>query len=158
MERAVARGQRVKELRTPVHMGVDEKSAGRGQDYITVVSDLERGTVEFIADERRTTSLSSYFDQFSTEQLTRIEAVAMDMWEPFATSVRTYLDDADDKIVYDRVHLMGYLAKAVDAVRKHENRLLMSQGDMSLAGSKYLWLYSHENLPAKHIDRFSVLR
>ena len=68
----------MKELRTPVHVGVDEKSAGRGQDYITVVSDLERGTVEFIADERRTTNLNSYFDQFSTEQLTRIEAVAMD--------------------------------------------------------------------------------
>ena len=158
MERAVARGQRVKELRTPVHVGVDEKSAGHGQDYITVVSDLERGTVEYIADERRTTSLNSYFDQFNAEQLTRIEAVAMDMWEPFATSVRNYLANADDKIVFDRFHLMGYLGKAVDAVRKQENRLLMNQGDKSLAGSKYLWLYSHENLPAKHIERFSVLR
>ena len=52
MERAVARGLSVKEPGAPAHLGVDEKSAGRGQDYITIVSDLDRGTVTHIADER----------------------------------------------------------------------------------------------------------
>ena len=32
-------------------MGVDENAAGKAHDYITVVSDLERGTVEYLADE-----------------------------------------------------------------------------------------------------------
>ena len=115
MERAVARGLRVKEPVAPVHLGVDEKSAGRGQNYVTIVSDLERGSVEYIADERRQASLDGYFERFSTEQLSRIEAVAMDMWEPFANSVRAHLDNADDKIVFDRFHVMGYLNKAVDS-------------------------------------------
>ena len=158
MERAVARGQSVKEARVPAHIGVDEKSAGRGQDYITVVSDLDKGTVEHIADERRTTSLDSYFDQFSAEQLAGIDAVAMDMWEPYANSVRAHLDDADKKIVFDRFHLMGYLGKAVDTVRKQEHRALMVEGDKSLSGSKYLWLYSEENLPERHRGRFASLR
>ena len=48
--------------------------------------------------------------------------------------------------------------KAVDTVRKAENRALFAAGDKSLAGSKYLWLYSAENLPARHTDRFAVLR
>jgi len=82
----------------------------------------------------------------------------MDMWEPFAASARAHLSDADDKIVFDRYHLMGYLTKAVDTVRKQENRALFAAGDKSLAGSKYLWLYSAENLPARHTDRFAVLR
>ena len=43
MERAVARGQARKPVGVPPHLGVDEKAAGRGQDYITVVSDLDAG-------------------------------------------------------------------------------------------------------------------
>ena len=158
MQRAVARGLKIKEPVAPVHLGVDEKSAGRGQNYVTIVSDLERGCVEYIADERRQASLDGYFERFSTEQLGRIEAVAMDMWEPFANSVRAHLDNADDKIVFDRFHVMGYLNKAVDSVRKQENRALVAQGDKTLSGSKYLWLYGAENLPSKHEGRFATLR
>jgi hypothetical protein len=43
----------------PAHLGVDEKAAGPGQDYITVVSDLDKGTVEHLADEPRQASLNS---------------------------------------------------------------------------------------------------
>jgi transposase len=158
MDRAVARGLAAKPLAVPAHVGVDEKAAGKGQDYITVVCDLDAGTVDYLADERRKASLDGYFEKFTPEQLDQIQAVAMDMWEPFAASVREHLRDADDKIVFDRYHLMGYLTKAVDTVRKQENRALFAAGDKSLAGSKYLWLYSAENLPARHTDRFAVLR
>jgi transposase len=158
MQRAVARGLAAKEATVPAHVGVDEKSAGRGQDYITVVSDLDRGTVEHIADERRQSSLDSYFEKLTTEQKTDIQAVAMDMWEPYANSVRAHLPDPDNKIVFDRFHVMGYLGKAVDTVRKQENRALFAAGDKSLAGSKYLWLYSEENLPERHRKRFAILR
>ena len=158
MDRAVTRGLSAKPLAVPAHVGVDEKAAGKGQDYITVVSDLDTGTVQFIADERRQASLDGYFEQFTAEQLEQIQAVAMDMWEPFATSVRAHLSDADDKIVFDRYHLMGYLTKAVDTVGKQENRALVAAGDKSMAGSKYLWLYSAENLPERHQNRFATLR
>jgi transposase len=158
MERAVARGQARKPLGVPAHLGVDEKAAGRGQDYITVVSDLDAGTVEYVADKRQESSLDAYFDQFSPEQLAGIEAVGMDMWEPYANSVRAHLEAADTKIVYDKFHLMKYLNTAVDTVRKAEHRALAGEGDASLSGSKYLWLYSAENLPAKHRGRFAALR
>lgn len=35
MERAVARGLTAKPVAAPAHLGVDERSAGRGQDYLT---------------------------------------------------------------------------------------------------------------------------
>ena len=108
MDRAVARGLTARPLTAPAHVGVDEKAAGRGQDYITVVADLDTGTVDYIADERRQASLDGYFEKFTPEQLAGIQAVAMDMWEPFANSVRAHLTDPDDKIVFDRYHLMGY--------------------------------------------------
>lgn len=158
MARAVARGLAAKPLTVPARIGVDEKAAGRGQDYITVVSDLDAATVEHIADERRQASLDSYFARFTPAQREQIRAVAMDMWEPYANSVREYLPDPDSKIVFDRYHVMGYLTKAVDTVRKREHRALAAAGDTRLAGSKYLWLYSAENLPARHADRFAALR
>ncbi len=158
MDRAVARGLAAKPLTVPARIGVDEKSAGRGQDYITVVSDLDQGTVCHLADERRQASLDSFFTRFTPEQRAGIEAVAMDMWEPYINSTRAHLEDADNKIVFDRYHLMKYLTTAVDTVRKQENRTLNALGDKRLAGSKYLWLYSAENLPERHADRFALLR
>jgi transposase len=53
-----------------------------------VVSDVDAGTVRFIADERKEASLDAYFDTVPATELARIEAVAMDMWEPYANSVR----------------------------------------------------------------------
>ena len=158
MDRAVARGLAAKPLVVPALVGVDEKAAGRGQDYITIVSNLATGTVEYLADERRRESLDGFFSQFSTDERQGIEAVAMDMWDPYITSTRQHLTDADDKIVFDRYHLMAYLTKAVDTVRKQESRALVATGDKSLSGTKYLWLYSAENLPDRHKDRFKVLR
>jgi transposase len=158
MERAVARGLLRRPVEAPVHLGVDEKAAGRGHDYITVVSDIDAGTVRFIADERKEESLDAYFDTLPDTELARIEAVAMDMWEPYATSVRAHLDDADDKIVFDRFHIMGHMTKAVDTVRKAEHRRLKADGDNLLVGTKNMWLHSAENLPERHDERFSALR
>ncbi len=137
---------------------MDEKAAGRGQDYITVVSDIDAGTVIHIADERKKASLDGYFDTLGADQLARIEAVAMDMWEPYANSVRAHLDDADAKIVFDRYHIMSHMGTAVDTVRRTENRRLRADGNDALVGTKYLFLYSEENLPDRHADRFAALR
>ena len=54
-------------------------------------SDLDRGTVDYLVDERRQASLDSYFDRFTAEQRAGIEAVAMDMWEPYINSARANL-------------------------------------------------------------------
>jgi len=123
MDRAVARGLTAKPHVVPAKIGVDEKAAGRGQDYITVVSDFETGTVEYLADERRQASLDSFFREVQRRGPQGIAAVAMDMWDPYINSTRDHLEDADQKIVFDRYHLMKYLTGAVDTVRKRRTRI-----------------------------------
>ena len=157
-ERAVARGLLRRGPAVPVHLGVDEKAAGRGQDYVTVVSDVNAGTVVMVTDERKEASLDAYFDTVTAGQLAGIEAVAMDMWEPYANSVRAHLPDADTKIVFDRYHIMSHMGTAVNTVRKAENRNLRAAGNDALVGTKYLFLYSAENLPERHAERFAALR
>ena len=55
-------------------------------------------------------------------QLAGIEAVALDMWEPYVQSVRAHVPEAGRKIVFDRYHIMTHMGKAVDDVRKREHR------------------------------------
>lgn len=158
MERAVARGQRAKGERICPAIGVDEDAVAKGQKYMTLVYDLEEATVEYIGDGRNQESLDGYFRGLTPAQLAGIEAIAIDMWDPFARSILEHVPDAEDKIVYDCFHILAHMGKAVDLVRKREHRALTAVGDETLKGSKYLWLYGVENLPEKHRARFKALR
>ena len=158
MERAVARGQRAKGERICPLLGVDEDAVAKGQKYMTLVYDLEQATVEHIGDGRSQESLDGYFRGLTPAQVAGIEALAIDMWDPFARSILEHVPAAEDKIVYDRFHIMAHVGKAVDSVRKREHRALTALGDETLKGSKYLWLYAVENLPDKHRARFAALR
>ena len=139
-------------------IGVDEKAAAKGHKYLTLVCDLDEGTVEHIAEDRKQESLDGYYAGLTQEQLDGIEAVAMDMWEPYIQATRAQVPEAAEKIVFDRFHVMGHIGKAVDTVRKQEHRALMASGDETLKGSKYLWLYSRENVPERRREEFAALR
>jgi transposase len=56
---------------------------------------------------------------------------------------------AETKIVHDRIHFMQMATKAVDKVRRPEQRTLMNDGDDRLSRTKYVWLTSHEHLSEK---------
>lgn len=157
MERAVTRGRERKGRKVVRRIGVDEKAAAKGHRYLTVVCDLEEGTVEHIAEDRTQESLEGYYAGLSQEQLDGLEAVAMDMWEPYVQATRARVPEAAEKIVFDRFHVMGHVGKAVDTVRKQEHRDLMASGDDTLTGSKYLWLYSRENVPDQRREEFHAL-
>ena len=153
MERAVARGQRAKGPRVPRRLGVDEKAAAKGHRYLTLVCDLTHATVEYIAEDRKQASLDAYFATVPPDQLARIEAIAMDMWEPYVQSVLAHVPDGKTKIVFDKYHIMSHMGTAVDTVRKREHRVLRDEGNDVLTGSKYVWLYAGPNVPDKHQTR-----
>ena len=158
MERAVARGKAAKKHQVPALIGVDEKSIAKGHSYLTLVYSITDSTVEYIADDRRQSSLDSYFEAFTPAELEEITAVAMDMWDPYINSVKAHLADPETKIVFDRFHIMKHMGDAVDTVRKREHRELRAEGVETLTGSKYMWLYGEENLPDKYKRQFGDLR
>jgi len=155
--RAVARGRARRPPHVPTRLGVDETAIARGQNYLTLVCDLTTGTVEHLAEERKQASLDSYFTSLPPAQRAAIQAVAMDMWDPYVQSVRTYVPQADRKIVFDPFHIVQHMNQAVDKVRRTEHRLLRAEGDETLTGSKYVWLYGEENVPEHHQERFTEL-
>ncbi len=158
MQRAVERGLQAKRRQAIPLLGVDEKSFAKRHRYVTLVCDLNRGTVEYIADDRRKTSLDAYYQSLTKKQLAGIQAMAMDMWDPFIASTMEHLPLGRDKIVFDRYHIMAHMNKAVDQVRRGEHRRLQEAGDDTLKGTKYLWLFAEENVPEKRGEEFARLR
>jgi transposase len=159
-QRAVKRGLERKPMRVNRHLCVDEKSVARGHQYLTVVArvDEEGASVDYVAEDRKQESLDGYWRQLKAEQLEGIEAVAMDMWEPYVQSTSQYVPAGADKIVHDPFHMMKHMNDAVNDVRKAEHRVLQAQGDDELAGTRWLWLYGMENVPEASRPAFDQLK
>ncbi|NOR66688.1 MAG: ISL3 family transposase [Woeseiaceae bacterium] len=157
-KRAVRRGLARRELETIRYLGVDETSFQRRHEYVSVVTDLERTRVLHVADDRKQESLDSFWQGLSREHLDSIEAVAMDMWEPYIRSTRAHLPDADSKIVFDKFHVAQHLNKAVDKVRRQENRQLLAEGKPWLVKTKFSWLRNPENFTQQSWREFAPLR
>jgi transposase len=155
--RAVERGLARRQLEPLTYVGVDETSFRRGHEYVSIVSDLERSRVLYVADDRKTESLDGFWKTLPPEQLASIEGVAMDMWEPYITSTRDHLPDAEEKIVFDKFHIAQHLARAVDLVRRREHRALLAEGESALEGTKYLWLRNPESYSLAQWRSFCAL-
>ena len=46
----------------------------------------------------------------------------------------------------------------MDKTRKEENRKLKENGIMDLNGTRYIWLYSEENLPDRYKEKYNQLK
>jgi transposase len=158
MERAVWRGQSAKESALPRKIGIDEKAIAKGHHYMTLVCDLNAATVEYVGEERTEASLTRYFAAFAPAQRAGIEAISLDMWPAYINACRDQVPQADEKMVFDRFHIMQHVGQGVDRVRKQEHKALLEQGDDRLKRSKYLWLYSAENMPEAARERFDRIK
>jgi transposase len=159
MQRAVTRGLLRKESAGVIrYVGVDEKAFKRGHHYLTVVSNLEEGSVEYLAEHRTGESLAGFYQKLSQEQREGIQAVAMDMHQPYVQATFKHLPEGENKIVFDRFHIMKKATEALDHVRRNEQFELSRKRDHTLVRTRQMWLWSQENLPEKYQDRFKLLK
>jgi transposase len=156
--RAVRRGLARRRPEPPVYVGVDETSFQRRHEYVSVVTDLERTRVLYVADDRKQESLDGFWESLPAEHLSSIEAVAMDMWEPYIQSTHEHLPGAGSKIVFDKFHVAQHLNEAVDKVPRRENRELPAEGIDWLKGTKYAWLRNPGNFSRRGWQEFGPLR
>ena len=155
--RAVRRGLARRGQEVVARLGVDEKAIAKRHRYLTVVADLERSRVLYLADDRKQESLDSFWPTLTPAQRDGITAVAMDMWEPYVQSTRAHLPAAEAKIVFDKFHVVKHLHDAVDHVRRGEHRTLKRAGDTRLTGSKYHGLMRPEAMTSAQREAFRAL-
>ncbi len=155
--RAVERGLLRRQVNEIPWLGMDEKSFRRGQDYVSLVNDLEGGRVIEVVEGRSGDTAHRLLTEGLCEyQRKMVCGVAMDMSAPFINAVRALLPHAD--IVHDRFHVSQHLNEAVDQVRRQEHRQLLKERDKRLTGTKYLWLRSPERWTQENGVEFEALR
>lgn len=157
MKNAVQRGLERRGSIAATRIGVDEKCRSKRTDYVTIVVDHEEGGVLHVADGRGKESLAGYFRAIGPEACEKIEIVTMDMSAAYIATTKEYVPEADNKICIDRFHVAQHISKAVDQVRRQENKDLVFNGDDRLKQTKFLWIKNIENQTAENLARFRKL-
>lgn len=134
-------------------IAIDEFAIRRGHPYATVVLDLDRKRVVWIARGRDQAALRGFFTALGPTRCAAIEAVAVDMWKPYAAELRAHCPQA--ALVYDLFHIVAkYGLEVVDRVRVDEtNRLAAASGPgpvrvarRIIKGARWLLLRNKANL------------
>jgi hypothetical protein len=138
------------------HVGLDEKSFGRGHSYVSLMTDLDGARVLDVVEDRTREAADSLWNTLPTAQREQVRGVAMDMWDPYIASTREHAPGAE--IVHDKFHVSKHLNEAVDQVRRQENKRLRAMGDDRLVGSKQLWLFHPKNLAGRRKKALKALK
>jgi transposase len=144
MERAVARGLGRRKIEALRYVGLDEKSFGHGQSFISLLCDLDQGRVLEVSLSRSFEATRELWLGLTQAQRDSIAAVAMDMWDAYLTATHICVPQA--RIVYDKFHVSKELNTAVDLIRRKEHQQLLHQGDQRLTGTRQWWLMRPERL------------
>lgn len=125
-------------------LAVDEIAYSKHHKYLTIVINYEDGRVVWTGEGRSKETLLEFFDQMPKEVKDNIEAIAMDMWEPFAQAVREGCPKA--AIVYDFFHIVANYNEVITKVRRNEYHKASKEDKRVIKGSRWILLKNPENL------------
>jgi len=128
----------------PKILAVDEVSLKKRHHYLTVIMNWENGRVLWIGEGRKYETLKAFFDSLRKDQRDSIEAIAIDMWDPYIKAIKECCPRAS--IVFDQFHVIKAFGKVIDKVRNAEYQKANRDGKEVIKGSKYLLLKNKENL------------
>jgi transposase len=136
-------------------LAVDEIAIRKGHRYMTVVLDYLTGRVVWIGEGRDMDALDRFFAGMSEDEKAGIEAVAMDMWEPYINRFQHHCPKA--KIVFDLFHLVKAFSDVIDDVRRSEYAKATVAQKPLIKGSRYLLFRNKENLTPAQNERLGEL-
>jgi transposase len=138
-------------------LAVGEIALRKHQHYMTVVLDYESGRVVWMGEGRRFETLGAFFQLMTPAERRGIEAVAMDMWKPFAKAVRVYLPNA--RIIYDLFHVMAnYNQHVLDAVLFLPYRKVRNPEERKvIKGTRFILYKNDRNLTESERPRLQSL-
>ena len=134
---------------------IDEIAIRKGHRYMTIVADFFSGRVVWMGHGRNKQTLDAFFKNLTGDQKHAIEAVAMDMWEPYINRVRHYCPRA--KIVFDFFHVVQGFDRVIDYVRRSEYVKARGDARKVIKDSRYLLLKNEDNLTCEQRCRLGIL-
>ena len=136
-------------------LAVDEISLKKRHHYLTVIINWENGRVLWVGEGRKYETMKAFFDSLTDEQKAAIEAIAMDMWDPYIKAVKESCPHTS--IVFDQFHVVSAFSRVIDKIRNIEYSKAAKEGKAVIKGSKYLLLKNKENISQEEKPRLKAL-
>ena len=134
-------------------IGVDELYVG--DEYITIVRDLESGVVLHIGDGKGGDALDDFSRKLNSSKC-KIRAIAMDLGPAYAAWAKKCLPDA--RIVYDHFHLIKLMNEKLDNLRRKTMNEADEEMKKHLKKKRFLFLKNEENLEDKDLLELEDLK
>jgi transposase len=117
-----------------------------------VVSCPQTGQVLDVGPGRKQSDTEELLGELDEQiGLEQVQAVSIDMWKAYINAVESTLPAA--RIVHDKFHVIAWLNKAVDQVRRAEVKT-----QPALKKTHYLWLKNTENHTPGQADSIQQIR
>jgi transposase len=122
-------------------VGMDETSAAKGQDYVSIFADLEAARVLFATEGRSADTVAAFAADLAEHggDPKQVSDTSSDMSTAFIAGIGEHLPNAT--MTFDRYHLAAKLSEAVDQVRRTE---VTTRPE--LTHTRWLWLKNWSNL------------
>ena len=117
-------------------------------DYVT-------GRVVWVGEGHDKDTLDNFFAGMTDLQKKAIQAVAIDIWDPYINRLEHHCPQA--MIVFDLFHVVKAYSRVIDEVRRAEVRKATGPTQKAIKGSRYLLLRNAENLQEEQKDRLKEL-
>jgi len=156
LERAVERGLARREEYPVQELAVDETSFQKRHEYVTVLVDRANSTVIDVLDDRKKATLKKWL-KANKKRLMAVRTITMDMWEPFINAFLECVEDGENKICFDKFHVVAHFGKALDKVRASENKELRKSENKVLSKTRFEWQRSRRKGGYKHRNAFLKL-
>jgi transposase len=125
-------------------VGMDETSARKGQDYVSIFADMVAKRVLFATEGRDADTVAHFAADLAEHggDPKSVTDTSSDMSTAFIRGIGEYLPNAT--MTFDRFHLAAKLSEAIDAVRRTE---VATRPE--LKRTRWLWLKNYSSLSAK---------
>jgi transposase len=134
------------------NIGIDETSARKGHDYVTVCMDTIENRVVYACEGKGAECITQIADYLESKgsPAREVKEVCIDLSPAFISGTTKKFENAT--ICFDRFHVKQLLNKAMDEVRLKERAL-----HEELKGHKYLFLKNRTNLSKRQKQELDSL-
>ena len=144
LEHHVVAARDQEDFSTVTKVGMDETSARKGQDYVSIVADMVAKRVRFATEGRDAATVARFAADLAEHggDPASVTDTSSDMSTAFIRGIAEHLPNAT--MTFDRFHLAAKLSEAIDTVRRTE---VTTRPE--LKRTRWLWLKNYSSLSAK---------
>lgn len=139
-------------LSAVTNVALDETSARKGHDYLTLAVDMDERKVIFVTPGKDAQTIRTFAEYLAEHEASadQVTSISIDMSPAFIKGVEDHLPNA--RITFDKFHVIAHASDAVSATRRIEQKI-----DPELKGMRWTLLKNRSKLCKNQRDDLDSL-